>query len=127
MQFGQLKRREFITLLGGTAAWPIAARAQPTGGKPKIGFLHPGPVAMVGSRVQALLQGLRTAGYGGPEQVEIVLRTTDGDPMLIAPFAAEIIERNVDVILAVSSVSASVSVTAGSRRAGHGLFADRAG
>jgi putative tryptophan/tyrosine transport system substrate-binding protein len=68
-----------------------------TGRKPKIGFLYPGPVAMAGSRVQASLNGLRAAGYGGPEQIEIVLRATDGDPTRITPLVAEVVERNVDV------------------------------
>jgi putative ABC transport system substrate-binding protein len=59
---------------------------------------------MAGPRVEALLSGLRSAGYGGPEQIEIVLRTTDGDPTRITPLVAEVVERNVDVIVAISSV-----------------------
>jgi putative ABC transport system substrate-binding protein len=103
-----MRRREFITLLGGAAAaWPLAARAQPSR-RPKLGFVYLGPVAMAGPRVEALLIGLRATGYGGPEQIEIVLRTTDGDPTRIAPLAAEVVERNVDVILAVSSVMVQV-------------------
>jgi ABC-type uncharacterized transport system substrate-binding protein len=63
---------------------------------------------LAGPRVEALLSGVRAGGFGGPEQVEIVLRTTDGDPTRIGPLAAEVIERNVDVILAISSVMVQV-------------------
>jgi putative ABC transport system substrate-binding protein len=55
-----MKRREFITLLGGAAAWPVVARAQQPAGKvPRIGFLHPNDNENVG----AFIQGLRDAGY----------------------------------------------------------------
>jgi hypothetical protein len=50
-----------------------------------------------GPRVEALLNGLRGAGYGGPEQIELVLRVTGGDPARTAPLAAEVIDRQVDV------------------------------
>src|SRR5262245_14084304 len=103
-----MRRRGVITLLGGAAAWPLAARAQRIGQKPKLGFVYLGPVAMAGPRLEALLSGVRAAGFGGPEQVEIVLRTTDGDPTRIGPLASEVLERNVDVILAVSSVMVQV-------------------
>jgi hypothetical protein len=73
-----VKRREFIAMLGGAIAWPRAAGAQQPGRRPKLGIVYLGPVAMAGPRVEALLNGLRAAGYGGPEQIEIVLRTTDG-------------------------------------------------
>jgi hypothetical protein len=64
MQFGQLKRREFVTLLGVTAAaWPRTVRAQQAQGAPVIGFLHPG-IPDSGSPVfDALREGLRESGY----------------------------------------------------------------
>jgi putative ABC transport system substrate-binding protein len=99
-----MRRRDFISVLAGAAAWPLAARAQQTGRRPTLGVVYPGPVAMAGPRMQALLDGLRTAGYGGPEQIEIVLRTTEGDPTRISPLVSEVIERKVDVILAIGSV-----------------------
>jgi ABC-type uncharacterized transport system substrate-binding protein len=102
-----MRRREFITLLGGAAAWPLAARAQ-MARRPKVGIVYPGPSAMAGPRVEALLNGLRGAGYGGPEQIELVLRVTGGDPVRTAPRATEVIGRNVDVILAVGSVMVEV-------------------
>jgi putative tryptophan/tyrosine transport system substrate-binding protein len=107
-----MKRRAFITLLGGAAvAWPLAARAQQTGRRPKLGVVYLGPVAMAGPRVEALLNGLRAAGYGGPEQIEIVLRTTDGDPTRITPLVAEVVERNV-----ITELIATITSMAGSHR-----------
>ena len=98
-----MKRREFITLVGFAAAWPLAVRAQHTAKVPTLGLLYPGPQAPVPSRVEALLDGLRAAGFLAPAQVEIVLRVADNDPSRIAPLAAEIVKSNVDAILAVSA------------------------
>src|SRR5262245_23350799 len=81
MHSNRLTRREFITLLGGAAAaWPLGARAQHTAKAPTLGLLYPGPQAPVPSRVEALLDGLRAAGFLAPAQVEIVLRVADNDP-----------------------------------------------
>jgi hypothetical protein len=63
MQFGWLNRREFITLLGGVATWPIAARAQQKAKIARIGILGLLPVSGFASRFEAFRAGLRDLGY----------------------------------------------------------------
>jgi len=93
-----MKRREFITLVGGAAvAWPLAVRAQQAGKVPRIGLVYPGPQTVAPPRVEALLSGLRAAGYAAPAQVELVLRVADGDPSRITPLVKEVVAANVDV------------------------------
>jgi putative ABC transport system substrate-binding protein len=95
-----MKRREFITLLGGATAWPLATRAQQLK-IPKVGFLYPGPSKVATARIDAFLGGLRAAGYGVPDQAEFISRFADGDPARLAPMATELIGQNVDVVAAV--------------------------
>jgi putative ABC transport system substrate-binding protein len=64
-------------------------------------MLYPGPQTGAPPRVEAVLNGLRSAGYGAPAQVELVLRVANGDPARIAPLAAEIIASDVDVTFAI--------------------------
>lgn len=98
-----MRRREFITFIGGAAtAWPLAARAQQPK-IPKLGFLYPGPSTVATTRIDAFLGGLRAAGYRVPEEVEFIPRFADGDPTRLAPMAIELIDQNVDVIAAVST------------------------
>jgi putative ABC transport system substrate-binding protein len=98
-----VRRREFITLVGGAAAaWPLAARAQQPK-IPKLGFLYPGPSTVATTRIDAFLGGLRAAGYRVPEEVEFISRFANGDPTRLAPMAIELVDQNVDVIAAVST------------------------
>src|SRR5499427_997794 len=98
-----MRRREFISLIGSTAAaWPLAARAQQPK-IPKLGFLYPGPSTVATTRIDAFLGGLRAAGYRVPEEVEFISRFANGDPTRLAPMAIELVDQNVDVIAAVST------------------------
>jgi putative tryptophan/tyrosine transport system substrate-binding protein len=58
MQFDRLRRREFITLLGGAAAWPLAAHAQPSKNSPRLCFLTFDPATSRSTRFGAFFQGL---------------------------------------------------------------------
>jgi len=113
MQVDQLKRRAFITLLCGAAAWPLAARAQQSAQRAKIGILYPGLASALPSRIAALRDGLQATGYREPDNIEFVVRSTGGDPTRIIPVAMELVERKVDVILAASlpAVNAARSAT----------------
>jgi putative ABC transport system substrate-binding protein len=73
-----MRRREFISLLGGVAAgWPLVARAQ-TASVLKVGFLYPGPMAAAKTRIPPFLEGLRVAGFRVPEEVEVISQIADG-------------------------------------------------
>jgi len=95
-----MRRREFIAFLGGALTGFLRAARAEQAKVPRIGFLYPGPQALVAVRLEAMLNGLRAAGYSAPAQVELVVRVAEGDPARIAPMLAEIIGQNVDVIFA---------------------------
>ena len=94
-----MKRREFITLLGGTAALPIAALAQQARNNRKLGVLHPGQAAAVNSRLTAIREGLNDAGQRD-SGVELVTRLADGDLSRLPALAENLVNTRVDAILA---------------------------
>jgi putative tryptophan/tyrosine transport system substrate-binding protein len=98
-----VKRRVFITLLGGAAvAWPLAARAQQPAKVARIGHLDLGPPFARASRVEALRAGLRDLGWIEGKNIVIEFRWADGVQQL-HELAAELVRMNVDVIFAPSS------------------------
>src|SRR6516162_2341060 len=95
-----IRRREFITLLGGAAAWPIAARAQQPRKLPTIGYLGGTTAALVSQNTAAFLQRLRELGWIEGRTVAIEYRWAEGQKDRMAEIAAEFVRIRTDVIVA---------------------------
>jgi putative ABC transport system substrate-binding protein len=101
-----MRRRAFISLLGGAAAatsfvWPLAARAQqPAGKRPTIGYLGGGAHTSQRTWLEAFVQRLRELGWVDGRTVAIEIRWGEGRPERYAEIAAELVRLKVDVILA---------------------------
>jgi ABC-type uncharacterized transport system substrate-binding protein len=95
-----VKRREFITLLGGAATWPLATRAQQPGKLPTIGFLGGATPTAWSTWVTAFAQRLRELGWTEGRTVAIEYRWAEGRSERYAEIAAEFVRLRVDVIVA---------------------------
>jgi putative ABC transport system substrate-binding protein len=107
-----MRRRKFISLLGGTTiGWPLVARAQQAS-LPVVGFLNSASARGYASMAAAFKQGLKESGYADGQNVTIKYRWADDNNERLPAFAADLASRRVDVIFANSpSIAAALAAT----------------
>jgi putative ABC transport system substrate-binding protein len=94
-----VNRRNLIGLLGGAAAWPVAARAQQPSRRFRVGFLGPGSAGDLPQRMEAFRAGLRALGYQEGRDFVIEFRWADGHYDRLPALVADLVGANVDVIV----------------------------
>src|SRR5262245_46110181 len=107
-----IRRREFITLLGGAAGWPLAARAQQQA-VPTVGFLRVTPAAVSRQLVAAFRQGLTQTGFTDGQNVGIEYRWGDGQEDRLPELAADLVRRRVAVIVGHSTAALAAKAASG--------------
>jgi putative tryptophan/tyrosine transport system substrate-binding protein len=106
-----MRRREFITLLGGAAAWPVAARAQQPA-MPVIGFLHSSSPGASAVQLRAFRQGLGEAGFVEGRNVSIEYRWGEDQNERLPAMTADLVSQHVTVIFAAPAAAAIAAKSA---------------
>src|SRR4051794_8556779 len=106
-----MRRREFIGLIGGSAAWPLVARGQQPS-VPLIGVLSSGPAQLREDQSQGLRRGLKEAGFSEGENLAVLYRGADGNYDRLHDLAAELVSRSVAVIATAGGPAAALAAKA---------------
>jgi ABC-type uncharacterized transport system substrate-binding protein len=112
-----MKRRDFTIILGGIAAWPLAARAQQPIRLARIGFLYTGSPLNPDPYMEGFLARLRDLGYVEGKNIDIEIRHAEGNYERLPELAAELVRLDVDVLVtyAIPGVLAAKQATTGHR------------
>jgi putative ABC transport system substrate-binding protein len=113
-EISTMKRRKFLSVLAGTAVWPIAARAQQPA-IPLIGFLHSGSAEQYGERLATFRKGLGQEGLVEGRNIAIEFRWADGQVDRLPALAADLLQRKVAVIATPFSTDAALAAKAATK------------